>query len=116
MKSISFKANRTSPKATAEQLCAQVVNFLTKNGMSRASAKEMVYVDQGMVCIMPRCANNDFTRALSLLQLIFSSSEAPGFISYNTHVVGVIILNGFRGDNYAEMIEWIEEHNDISIS
>jgi hypothetical protein len=118
MKSVTFSTStKTKKTCTAYDLGEQVVTFLTAHGMGEHYAKKITSVkDQKYVYINPDCANSYFTRALALFQLIFSGdSDIPAYITYRS-TEGGMRLTVASGYSYGDVIDYIKDHMEITIS
>ena len=120
MKSVTFGTGTKKKKNyTAYDLYEQVVTFLTAHGMSKSYALEITSVkdETSTIYINPECANSDFTRALALFQLIFSGDilDVPAYIAYRPNEGGMrLSLSG--GCSYGDVIDYIKDHMEITIS
>jgi hypothetical protein len=113
MKQVIFNS-ATTTKKSAHDLKDAIVRFLSANGMLQTSARECVRVNDGEILIRPNCANSDFTRALALLQLLFSGEGKPCFIGYGKDGMYMSTSNGEAGEISAA-IEYIESHINIEV-
>jgi len=121
MKSITFGTSaKTKNEYTAYDLREQVIAFLTAHGMNQSYASEITDVKDNMyVDIDPNCANSGWTRALALLQLIFSedSSSAKAYIAYRSgEDVGGMRLTLCSGSSFGDVINYIKAHMEITIA
>ena len=119
MKSVTFgTGTKTKKNYTAHDLRDQVIAFLTAHGMSKSYASEITSAeDDYYVYINPVCANSGWTRALALLQLIFSqdSMDAKAYIEYRPNEGGMR-LTVASGYSYGDVIDYIKDHMEITIS
>jgi len=120
MKSVTFSAStKTKNECTAYDLREQVIAFLTAHGMNQSYASEITDVKDNMyVYINPDCANSDWTRALALLQLIFSgdSSSAKAYIAYRPDEGGMRLTICSGGSSFGDVINYIKAHMEITIA
>ena len=119
MKSVTFgTATKTKKNYTAYDLREQVIAFLIAHGMDQHYASEITEIrDQQYIYINPDCANSSWTRALALLQLIFSedSLSACAYIAYRPNEGGMRLT--VRADKVFEyVIYYIKEHMEITIA
>ena len=119
MKSVTFgTGTKTKKNYTAHDLRDQVIAFLTAHGMNQSYALEITLVkDDYYVYINPDCANSGWTRALALLQLIFSqdSMDAKAYIAYRPNEGGMR-LNLCSESDFGDVIDYIKDHMEITIS
>jgi len=119
MKSVTFGAStKTKKNYTAYDLREQVITFLTAHGMDQLYASEITEArDNLYIYINPDCANSGWTRALALLQLIFSedSLSACAFIAYRPNEGGMR-LTVSAGCTHGDVINYIKEHMEITIA
>jgi len=119
MKSVTFGAStKTKKNYTAYDLREQVIAFLTAHGMNQSYASEITDVrDQQYIYINPACANSGWTRALALLQLIFSedSLSTCAYIAYRPNEGGMrLTVSG--GSDFEDVINYIKAHMEITIA
>jgi hypothetical protein len=89
MKKITFSPAAKSATYSMQDFRNLVVIFLNKNGMKLEAADEFVKVSSNNYRINfdINCSKNDYTRAFALLQLIFSSENAPCYFRYALNLI-----------------------------
>ena len=130
MKQVTFNYQQKPVREySIENLRDEVIVFLSRNGMADSSAPNFVKIVDGEIHINGSCANSAFTRALALLQLIFSEpdtdpNEAPGYIVYKSDTPGFFLrLRGYGSWRSSSTqsylielaIDYIKEHTSISV-
>jgi hypothetical protein len=113
MKQITFTIARPTDQSIYD-LRDAVILFLTRNGMNEGDAPNYVSVGPSAIYISPSCANNDYTRALALFQLIFSVESAGAYISYRNDETWTMRLS-IVGHTIRDVIKHIEAHSEITI-
>jgi hypothetical protein len=118
MKSVTFGASaKTKKNYTVYDLREEVILFLTANGMNQHYAFQITKVyDNKYIYINPEgSANNDWTKALALLQLIFSSKSASAYIAYCPNKGGMRLTLSY-GSDFEDVINYIKAHMEITIA
>lgn len=115
MKKVCFgPSDRKRPTKSIEDLRLKVTQFLNANGMPYSTADSFVSVsDNRGIFVTPYCSNSEYTGALALLQLIFSTGEI-GYISYPMNKPGFEI-KVMAGNTVNDAIEWIDEHTNVVV-
>lgn len=115
MKKVCFGPSQTKRRTvTIDDLRFKVIEFLYANGIPESTAKDFVKISVNRgIRVTPFCSNSEYTRALALLQLIFSTGNTC-YISYPQEDCGfeIRIMAMYT---VSEAIDYINEHMEVSV-
>ena len=84
-----------------------VVNFLEENGMTRAE-DYINDIGDGALSFQPKCANNDYTRAVSLLLLLTINDEDRMYVTFGKDGGAMVIEGGYNEGHLQNSIALIK--------
>lgn len=110
MTQITFKPSINTINNPLQSLCNTIINFLSNNGMHTDSAKSFVKVG-GYKTIFFNfdCANNSYTKAIALLQLVLSTQNSFGYLAYRKDAIQLHV------SKIEELEQHIINHSNIEI-
>jgi hypothetical protein len=118
MKSVTFNHTPSTPQFTPIlDMKDLVIKFLVKHGHQLAQASVSNNAEQ--IIIKANCANSAFTRALALLQLVFSEgayedNDSGCYIEYRQQYTFALNVSG-NTRNWIKPFQYLERHMDITI-
>lgn len=112
MKSITFNAQRN--ESTIDELKRIVDQFLRKHS-SYDDMDKYTKTDGYRILFTMDCANNTFTRAFALLQLIFSDMNGPAYIKYDKQANFILVIGYGGQEAITKTIQYISNHMNVTI-